>query len=144
MRSRLELIVNWWLRPTFNGFCEHLLPLFSSKSQIVENHLLDIINQSLELDKQFVRQVAHISWKFASTPSPFNPDTMTLEGGQKHTGDGQVTLVLAPALVRSDKSSGDGYNITTDLMKMEVICEPQSSGMAPESSHRRGKGKGHG
>lgn len=92
--------------------CEHLLPLFSSKSQVVENHLLHIIDWSLELGKQFVRQVAHISWKFASTPGPFNPDTMTLEGGQKHTGDGQVILVLAPALVRSSKPSGDGYDIT--------------------------------
>ena len=119
---------------------QHLRELTTSKSHVLEAYLRDIIKQSLDLDEELSRQVARVSWESVrgGLPCAFDPNFMTLGGGQKHTGNDQVILVLAPGLVKTGKSSGDEFDVSTTLMMMEVVCGPQGGDFAGGSSHTPG------
>ncbi|KAF2500103.1 hypothetical protein BU16DRAFT_578124 [Lophium mytilinum] len=85
-----------------------------------------IIDEALELDKEISRQVTGIQFLFQAIDS--NPDfdcsTMEREKGVKVSGNKQkVLLVTSPAVVKRGRSTGEGFNEATLLLRSELLCE---------------------
>ena len=89
--------------------------------------LCSIIDQALQLDKEISRQLSRISWDMGyddDNSMAFDSNLMELEGGQTLTGSEQVvSLVLSPAVIKRGKSTGDGFDEESVLLRMEVSCE---------------------
>ncbi|KAL3474644.1 hypothetical protein BJX99DRAFT_260245 [Aspergillus californicus] len=119
------------------------LALFSlSKSKDIENQLVGIIARGLDLDEELNTQLASITWTCLKKTlvCPFNPELMELDSS--HTparNDQTVQLLLAPGLIKRGKSSGDRFDETTIILKMEVTSDPHpkdifADGLRPSSS----------
>ena len=106
-------------------FCKQLAPLTKSKYEGFSTQIFDIINEALDLDQLFSKQVADISWTMgADEAGSFNEAIMELQQGEKRTLDGQkVQLVVAPGLIKRDKSTGEDYETESMLLTITVSCE---------------------
>ena len=113
------------LRDTTEDLCEQLAPLTRSKYEGFETQVFDIINEALDLDQLFSKQVADIYWDMGNAePGSFSEAFMELQQGEKRTVDGQqVQLVVAPGLNKRGKSTGESYEIESMLLKITVSCE---------------------
>ncbi len=91
----------------------------------ISEHLKDIIMKSLEIDQDIGKQAARIDLAFRGSEDPIAFDAGYMETGSReatpHPGQ-RVDLVVAPALVRQGKSTGEDFEISTLLLKMEVAC----------------------
>ncbi|OIW26649.1 hypothetical protein CONLIGDRAFT_620543 [Coniochaeta ligniaria NRRL 30616] len=101
--------------------------LSASDSQSIADRLEDIINYSVDLDAQFNKQVAVVQWETIKAPHSawaFDPTWMEFERGQARTDIvPAIELVLAPALLKYGKSSGDGFETMATLLKLEATSE---------------------
>lgn len=101
--------------------------LSAEEPQVIEARFSDVLGTSIDLDREFSLQVANLYWKSLGSPSSsrrFNAAFMELDRGQRYTDSpSMVRLVLAPALLKLGKSSGDDFDSTTCLLKMEVTTE---------------------
>lgn len=83
--------------------------------------LVNLLNESLELDLVLSQQVAMWSWEFPKRlPCQFNKDMHTSVHKRQHGQAYEIQLVLAPALMKRGKSSGDGFLNQHVYLKMEV------------------------
>ncbi|KAH8903395.1 hypothetical protein BR93DRAFT_986755 [Coniochaeta sp. PMI_546] len=104
-----------------------LAPYSAANPQVIGPRLFDIIYQSLELDKQFSMQVAKLRWTNINIPvTAFDPRVMEVDRGQTYASpEQQVQLVLSPSLEKWGKSSGEDFDLSTTLLKMEVSIQAQ-------------------
>lgn len=108
-----------------------LKPLLKSNSDDLTTHLLNIINEALNLDKLICKQAAEVTWDSTIKNSgQFDQDLVKLQrrkkqGGGKQAGNsGDVYLVSAPAMIRCGKSTGEEFDSKITLLKMEVFSWP--------------------
>ena len=125
------------LKEKVNGLCAQLAPLTKSKQERFTAQIVEIIREALDLDQLFSKQVADIHWtRSADEPRRFNEAYMELQQAEKRAVDGQeVLLVVAPGLIKRGRSTGEGYEITTILVRTTVSCEPVTTDN-PGESHK--------
>ncbi|KAG7294154.1 hypothetical protein NEMBOFW57_004222 [Staphylotrichum longicolle] len=116
-------------------------PLTKSASGAVQHELVNIVQQFVDLDEGISEQVASLSWSFQSPICRFESASMEPQPGQPSLTDTQDgALVVAPALIKCGKSSGDDFDVTSALLKMqclkiEVKIEGRNSKPPAHSSH---------
>ena len=127
-RKLHEIIKDLW---------EQLGGLTISKHKRVEEQMSGLIQEALDLDKLFSKQIADISWtRGLYEGDDFDEESMELQQGEKRTVDGQqVQLVVAPALIKKGRSTGEDYGTTNMLLKYTVSCELLTSDR-PGGSHK--------
>lgn len=113
--------------------CDILRPFSPSKEKAIVAELDVLIQQSVELDLEISKQIAHLELESvqASLPLAYDPQTMGLEPGQRQMVDHRdqvASLVVSPGLVKRGKSSGDDFGLVTRLLPMEVVCEQRERG----------------
>ncbi|KAI1308320.1 hypothetical protein F5Y03DRAFT_97182 [Xylaria venustula] len=142
--DRKQLIQRW-----SHHICQLLEPFRLSRRQDYMQGLEGILSSSLELDKEICKQIANFEWIIPKkVPCAFVPGAMEVEPGQQHhNGNGLVTLVLGPGLVKHGKSSGDRFDMTERLLKIQVFCDRPLGDMAEdkivsEPQERKGKAPG--
>ena len=113
------------LRDRTKDLCTQLAPLTRSKYEEVATQIFDIINEALDLDQLFSKQVAEIYWTIgADELGFFREASMELQQGEKRAVDGQkVQLVVAPGLIKRGRSTGEDYEMESMLLRMTVSCE---------------------
>ncbi|KAL4908448.1 hypothetical protein BDW74DRAFT_175130 [Aspergillus multicolor] len=85
-----------------------------------------IISDALTVDQLFSQQVARWTWQLLSeVPCRFDPEAMEMvnvDSGRKATAspNQDIFLVLAPALVKQGRSSGDDFDVAEVRLKAEV------------------------
>lgn len=97
----------------------------------VLNDLRHIIESSIALDQEICRQAARVDWIYPPSGGqvPFDPDCMSVEMGEVASQPGQyVGVVIAPALKKRGKSTGENFETEYFLLKMNVTCVPLSPG----------------
>lgn len=115
--------------------------LTNSAPGAVQHELVHIVQQFVDLDEGISEQVASLSWSFQSPICRFESASMEPQPGQPNLTDGQDgALVVAPALIKCGKSSGDDFDVTSALLKMqclkiEVRIEVGNSKPPAHSSH---------
>jgi hypothetical protein len=93
-----------------NEVLHHIRPAHGSGYQ---KQLLQILLDAVALDLEVSRQVASISWHFCldgqdDTRQMYDPKFMELDVGEKAaSGAQEVKIVLAPAMVKLGKSTGE-------------------------------------
>ena len=125
------------LKERAQDLCEQLAPLTKSKYERYKAQIFDIIKEALDLDQLFSKQVAQIYWNFgADEPRRFNEASMELQQAEKRAVDDQeVQLVVAPGLIKRGRSTGEGYEMTSILLKTTVSCDPINTDN-PGESHK--------
>ena len=113
------------LQEGIKDLCTQLAPLTKSKYEEFAPQISDIINEALDLDQLFSKQVAEIYWTMGTDePGTFREASMELQLGEKRIVDGQkVQLVVAPGLIKRGRSTGENYEKKSMLLKMTVSCE---------------------
>ena len=129
------------LHGIIKDLCWQLSPLTISKTTRIEEQMFDIIQEALDLDQLFSKQIAQVFWTTAnSTGRDFDEELMELQPGEKRTADSQkVRLVVAPGLVRNGRSTGEDYERTNVLLRITVSCELIESGSPGESYRKTSK-----
>jgi hypothetical protein len=107
---------------------EVIYPLRRNSGEGFTQQLHAILDAAFSLDLEFSRQVATMLWVFDNegpAGGKFDPSKMELEKGEAHSKRCQeVRLVVAPALKKRGKSTGEDFGVESTLVKMEVSCEP--------------------
>ncbi|KAI1638149.1 hypothetical protein F4809DRAFT_601445 [Biscogniauxia mediterranea] len=93
----------------------------------VDNCLQDLkqlVDEAVNLDKLISQQASNIFWDYGDeTWSNFDPTTMTMVGGEKATqGNQEVLMVVAPAMMKQGRDSGEDFHLVTRLLPAEVSC----------------------
>lgn len=112
------------------GIRETIDPFLWSQDEGYQHQILGILDNALALDKEISRQVARVDWVFGikKTSAMFDPTAMELEKGEKPSmANQQVLLVVAPAMKKRGKSTGEDFKVESMLLRMEVSCEPVTS-----------------
>lgn len=108
---------------------EMLAPYSAAQPQVIRDRLFDLINLSLELDERFSRQVASLRWTSSDASQStdtraFDPRLMEIERGETRTSPEQkISMVLSPSLVKWGKTSGEDFDVSVILLKMEVTLQ---------------------
>lgn len=125
------------LHDIIKDLCWQLGPLTTSKTKRVEEQMFDIIQEALDLDQLFSKQIAQVFWTTADSKGrDFDEELMELQQGEKRTADSQkVQLVVAPGLVKNGRSTGEDYERTNVLLKVTVSYELLTSA-SPGRSHK--------
>ncbi|KAF5977538.1 hypothetical protein FBULB1_6470 [Fusarium bulbicola] len=85
--------------------------LRKDKERSFENQLSAIITEAFGLDKEISRQVARVIWRFSVPQQEENAD-------HPHAALGKPGLVMAPAVFKRGKSTGEGFDHETKLLDM--------------------------
>lgn len=116
---------------------------FDADEREYMDELEDIIQRSIEMDRDICGQAADVTWNFGNTraPTPFNEGTMALERGEKASAARDVTLVITPALYKLGKSNGDDFDQPAQLLlPSEVTCRLVHDGQTwGAASHYAGR-----
>ncbi|OCK74361.1 hypothetical protein K432DRAFT_256654, partial [Lepidopterella palustris CBS 459.81] len=115
-----------WKGRFFQDIDEAIRPFQGVRNGGYEQELTRIIDQALDLDKEISRQLSKIDWVFGDDNGGmvFDSKLMELEKGQKPAGSKQqVSLVISPGVKKRGKSTGEGFNEQSVLLRMEVSCE---------------------
>ncbi|KAF5253505.1 hypothetical protein FANTH_1576 [Fusarium anthophilum] len=83
--------------------------LRKDKERSFENQLSAIITEAFALDKEISRQVARVIWRFSVPQQEENAD-------HPHAALGKPGLVMAPAVFKRGKSTGEGFDHETKLL----------------------------
>ena len=113
------------LRDRAQDLCAQHAPLTKSKSESLKAQIFAIINEALDLDQLFSKQVADICWTFgADETRRFNEASMELQQTEKRAEEGQkVQFFVAPGLIKRGRSTGEDYETTSILLRTTVSCE---------------------
>ncbi|KAH6884801.1 hypothetical protein B0T10DRAFT_564231 [Thelonectria olida] len=119
LRKRKQWI-NWRIRDAIG-----LNP--KADDQGITKQLDEILNLTLALDKDISQQVARVEWSYdqrtlAETDFKFDRKTMELDEGDARSAK-KVRLVVAPALVKRGRSTGEDFDVERILLKRIVNCE---------------------
>jgi hypothetical protein len=101
----------------------------TSNRQGFTKQLDDILDAAFAVDKDISRQIAVVEWVFDFDilgETNFDPDTMELDrremlppGKETH----EVRLVVAPALMKRGRPTGEDFDELHMLLKMVVYCD---------------------
>ncbi|KAM0240126.1 hypothetical protein ACHAP5_008046 [Fusarium lateritium] len=94
----------------------------------LKEQLYTIISQAFELDKEISRQVGRVNWRFK--------DPQQMDKGDPVQKSEQIGLVIAPAVWKKGKSTGEDFHQETRLLEREVSYRSQSSGSMPNRAAR--------
>ncbi|KAF4502463.1 hypothetical protein FAGAP_1315 [Fusarium agapanthi] len=86
---------------------DHLLR--KDRERSFKNQLSAIITEAFALDKEISRQVARVIWRF-NVPQPEE------KAEQPHAAPSRPDLVMAPAVFKRGKSTGEGFDHETKLL----------------------------
>ncbi|KAK7990383.1 hypothetical protein PG990_014663 [Apiospora arundinis] len=87
--------------------------------------LQSMIQLSIDLDQDICRLRARYKWIFPPLEESvrFNPDTMAVGTGQVEPRSGEsVNMIIAPALIKQGKQTGQDFDVENSMLKMEVTC----------------------
>lgn len=112
-----------------------LLFKLDDESEGITEALKSILDEAFALDKIMSQQVARLEWVFdvrtiERRGCRFDAETMELD---ERAADGvvdaglKVCLVVAPALVKRGKSTGEDFDKERILLKRSVWCEKPSN-----------------
>lgn len=124
-RLKFDSELHAWKHELFKDAELGFRQLQSEQSRGLEQDFLDIIDEGIRLDKEICRQVSRVEWMFSSRDGTqgFNPEIMNHDkGGILPAGNPDVALVIAPGVRKQGKSTGEGFESSVWLMKMEVSC----------------------
>ncbi|KAL2133199.1 hypothetical protein VTI74DRAFT_2773 [Chaetomium olivicolor] len=103
-------------------------PFSRSRAPGLSQELYDILDQAINLDEEMSKQVASVRWEFPVSEDLcggsllFDEKRMTAERGQTRPTQGtEVCLVVAPAMIKRGKSTGEDFDKENILVKMEVV-----------------------
>lgn len=104
---------------------QHINPLTltlvpESEYQRYYEFLMKIIEKALTLDREISRQTAWVRWVFEDVDRP------AAEEG--------LQIVVAPAMIKRGKSSGDGFEEQVQLLRAETCVIRKSSAPVEHSS----------
>lgn len=119
----------WFHRDASKALLKVIGPFIRSSHEEVLNDLIYIIKSFIVLDKEICRQAACVYWILPPSQDlvRFNPNYMLVENGEASPQPGQhVGLVMAPALMKRGKSTGENFETEYSLLKMGVTCVPLS------------------
>ncbi|KAJ5655025.1 hypothetical protein N7490_002028 [Penicillium lividum] len=116
-----------------------LEPIVCRDKRSLYDPLVKLLDESLELDLVLSQQVAMWSWKFPNRlPCQFDKEMHALIHKRQHGQIYEIQLVLAPALTKRGKSSGDGFFDQYVHVKMEVeIATPGQDSSGSRSIGRK-------
>ncbi|KAJ5956148.1 hypothetical protein N7501_010427 [Penicillium viridicatum] len=116
-----------------------LEPIVCRDKRNLYDPLVKLLNESLELDQVLSQQVAMWRWEFPKRlPCQFNKDVHTSIHKRQHGQIYEIKLVLAPALLKRGKSSGDDFLHQYVHVKMEVeIGTPHQDSSGTRSFGRK-------
>ncbi|KAF5627567.1 hypothetical protein F25303_10757 [Fusarium sp. NRRL 25303] len=83
--------------------------LRKDKEKSFKNQLSAIITEAFALDKEISRQVARVIWRFNGSQQEENVD-------HAHAAPSKPGLVMAPAVFKRGKSTGEGFDHETKLL----------------------------
>lgn len=83
--------------------------LRKDKERSFKNQLSAIITEAFALDKEISRQVARVIWRFNGSQQEGNVD-------HAHAAPNKPGLVMAPAVFKRGKSTGEGFDHETKLL----------------------------
>ena len=113
------------LQENVKKLCLQLAPLTKSNLETISPQMFKIIEEALDLDQLFSKQIAQVFWTTADSKGrDFDEELMELHPGERRTADSQkVQLVVAPGLVKNGRSTGEDYGRTNVLLRIAVSCE---------------------
>ncbi|KAG5745889.1 hypothetical protein H9Q70_011421 [Fusarium xylarioides] len=85
--------------------------LTKDRGRSFKNQLSAIITEAFALDKEISRQVARVIWRF-------NVPQQEEKADQPHAAPNKPDLVMAPAVFKRGKSTGEGFDHETKLLDM--------------------------
>jgi hypothetical protein len=109
---------------------ESNLSLLRAKGQKdCQRDFFDIIDEAVKIDKEISRQVSRVTWSFGveNGAQALDPAIMDLRTGEAFVPNSEVTLVTSPGVIKQGKSTGEGFESSIYLLKMEVSCEVPGS-----------------
>lgn len=115
-----------------------LEPIVCHDKRTLYDPLVKLLNESLELDLVLSQQVALWSWEFPKKlPCQFDKEVHTSIQKRHHGQIYEIHLVLAPALMKRGKSSGDDFHDQYAQVKMEVEIDTPRQDSSGSQSFRR-------
>lgn len=117
-----------WKCMVFTEIAEEISPFQVVQMGGYEEELSTIIDQALALDKEISGQWSRIHWGMGRNHEAmvFDSNLMELEKGQTLTGTEQevpLVIPLSPAVIKTGKSTGEGFDEQSVILRMEVTFE---------------------
>jgi hypothetical protein len=109
----------------------------SSEEKEYYGHLNHIIDKALELDREISKQVAQVEWVFDDRQPRSSSRASHREGWtQRASSRGRegVSVIVAPAVLKRGKSSGDNFDEEQELMAPEITVIRE---LLPTEMHSR-------
>jgi len=111
--------------------------------QTLHGPLMKLLSESLELDLVLSQQVAIWSWRIPEEiPCQFDKGIHTSAHRRQHGKIYEINLVLAPALVKRGKSSGDENDFLDEYVHVHMEVELDASRQDSRDPQSTGKKKG--
>ncbi|KAI0904022.1 hypothetical protein F4823DRAFT_616446 [Ustulina deusta] len=123
-----------WIKFKDTLIKEHIDPIAlpfvpASEDRRYYDLLGQIIEKALILDREISRQAAWVRWHFEDQDSHSEIMANTASLGQEG-----VRVIVAPAMVKRGKSSGEGFDEQMELLRADT-CVVQN--LLPSKAHRR-------
>ncbi|KAH6859113.1 hypothetical protein BKA58DRAFT_393615 [Alternaria rosae] len=118
-----------WQVELHNDMHRNLRLLKPKDQKGCKQDFLDIIDGAVKIDEEISRQVSRVEWTFGFGNGMQTLDlaTMELRKGEPFIPNSEVTLVISPGVIKQGKSTGEGFESSVCLLKMEVSCEKSVS-----------------
>ncbi|KAK1497919.1 hypothetical protein CTAM01_07556 [Colletotrichum tamarilloi] len=119
--SAVRRFIENTVRDTASGIVDAVASLIIIENDELGLEIERILHEALALDKEIYRQVARVDWITYETPMIFDPEQMEWEGDDEAgRRDQPVRLVVAPALRKRGKSTGEDFDVDRLLLPMIV------------------------
>ena len=116
-----------WKYKLFEDIDANLRLLQPEYQEGYRQDFLDIIDEAIKLDQEICKQVSRVAWTYpawSSSARAFDPTGMDCESGERPPhGKAEVAMVISPGVEKQGKSTGEGFESTMCLLKMEVLCK---------------------
>ncbi|KAI4693399.1 uncharacterized protein J4E88_001770 [Alternaria novae-zelandiae] len=128
-RRQADVELQKWMSEVHDEAHVNLRLLGPNDQKGCQQGFLDIIDEAVKIDKEISRQVSRVTWTFGSEDVIQTLDlaSMELRKGEVFKPKSKVTLVTSPGVIKQGKSTGEGFESSFDLLKMEVSCETAAS-----------------
>ncbi|KAI5921604.1 hypothetical protein F4810DRAFT_677812 [Camillea tinctor] len=86
--------------------------------------LKQLVDEAVNLDKLISQQASNIFWDYGDEGwSNYDPTTMSMVGGEKASQEKQeVLMVVAPAMMKQGRDTGEDFHLVSRLLPAEVSC----------------------
>ncbi|KAI5864717.1 hypothetical protein GGS23DRAFT_595425 [Durotheca rogersii] len=109
--------------------CDTILPQTrdgQSQMKSYREDILEILDEAVALDRDISRQAARVDWFTQSSKlAVFGQESIQLRKGEVVSETQRnITLIIAPAMVKTGRSTGEDFDVKNLLVPMEVSCTP--------------------